>query len=302
MTVCIAAICEWQNAFHVIGASDRMLTSGDVEFEPPTMKVWTFAHNIVGLASGEASAQAEICGRTQREILELGITGVGEAARIYGGHFENVRRERNATTFLSPLGLDVDTWVSRQHELAGPVVENLERSMTYEELDVEGIVCGVDTEGPHIYVITDPGVVNCEDSVGFAAVGIGANHADSQFMLAGYHFRETFPRSMFLTYAAKRKAEVAPGVGEPTDLFSVSLNGVSFAHQEIIMKLEEIYQANVIAEVAARETANKNTQEFVEVLIDEQRKQQDNVAREADTPAPTGDGQERVSSNDEEDG
>ena len=172
--------------------------------------------------------------------------------------------------------------------------------MTYEELDVEGIVCGVDAQWPHIYVITDPGIVNCEDSVGFAAVGIGANHADSQFMLAGYHFNETFPRSMFLTYAAKRKAEVAPGVGEATDLFSASLNGVSFARQEVITKLEEIYQANVVVEVSARETANNDTQEFVEVLINEQRKQQENVAREADTPAPTDNSQEGVSVDDEE--
>jgi hypothetical protein len=33
MTVCIAALCLWETKPLVIGASDRMLTAGDIEFE-----------------------------------------------------------------------------------------------------------------------------------------------------------------------------------------------------------------------------------------------------------------------------
>jgi hypothetical protein len=36
MTVCAAAMCE--QAGIVIGAADRMITSGDIEFEPPQTK------------------------------------------------------------------------------------------------------------------------------------------------------------------------------------------------------------------------------------------------------------------------
>src|SRR5207245_4327722 len=43
---------------------------------------------------------------------------------------------------------------------------------------VRCIIAGVDDSGAHIYV-GSPGVANCEDSVGFAAVGTGAWHANS---------------------------------------------------------------------------------------------------------------------------
>src|SRR5207249_5007921 len=39
VTVCIAALCQWENNQMIVGASDRMITAGDIEFQPPQQKV-----------------------------------------------------------------------------------------------------------------------------------------------------------------------------------------------------------------------------------------------------------------------
>lgn len=57
MAVCVAAMCD-NNI--LLGASDRMLTSGDVEFEPETPKIYTPTNSIVVMVAGESSLQTQI--------------------------------------------------------------------------------------------------------------------------------------------------------------------------------------------------------------------------------------------------
>jgi hypothetical protein len=62
LTVCIAAICE---GGIVLGACDKMMTAGDVEFEPqaPTgrsMKVFPITNSIAVMTAGDSGLQSEI--------------------------------------------------------------------------------------------------------------------------------------------------------------------------------------------------------------------------------------------------
>lgn len=67
MTVCIAAIYEGTGVF---SASDRMITSGDVEFEPPVEKVRYLTSSCLVMFAGDAAMQAEIIQATQAVIAE----------------------------------------------------------------------------------------------------------------------------------------------------------------------------------------------------------------------------------------
>jgi len=60
--------------------------------------------------------------------------------------------------------------------------------------------------------------VVCCDAVGYAAVGAGERHADTYLMQSNFtrHFSNT--KTLFLCYAAKRRSEIAPGVGKKTDI------------------------------------------------------------------------------------
>jgi hypothetical protein len=82
------------------------------------------------------------------------------------------------------------------------------------------LVAGVDASGPHIFAIYD-GTPMQTDSVGFAAIGIGGRHAESQLMLAQYAPDVSTSAAMMLVFLAKSRAEVAPGVGPDTDMFAI---------------------------------------------------------------------------------
>jgi hypothetical protein len=67
----------------------------------------------------------------------------------------------------------------------------------------------------------DDGRVSCNDGIGFAAIGIGARHAESQIMLNKHSWNSPSVDSALLGYIAKKRSEVAPGVGEGTDVFTI---------------------------------------------------------------------------------
>ena len=94
---------------------------------------------------------------------------------------------------------------------------------TLSSLRAPGTAClvtGIDATGPHIFAIYD-GVPMQADSVGFAAIGIGGRHAESQLMLAQYAPDLPAAAAMMLVHLAKSRAEVAPGVGPDTDMFVI---------------------------------------------------------------------------------
>src|SRR6185437_12932896 len=57
VTVCVAAISDSST---IIGASDRMITAGDVEFEPPQAKIYPLTSSIAAMIAGDASLQIEL--------------------------------------------------------------------------------------------------------------------------------------------------------------------------------------------------------------------------------------------------
>src|SRR5215207_7140862 len=74
---------------------------------------------------------------------------------------------------------------------------------------------------PPIFVVRD-GYLSCEDVVGFASVGSGSRHAESQMMLARHAWNADLDPTLLTTYLAKKRAEVAPGVGTETDMFMIT--------------------------------------------------------------------------------
>jgi hypothetical protein len=58
-------------------------------------------------------------------------------------------------------------------------------------------------------------------TVGFAAIGIGKAHAESQFTFSGYWPIKPFHETLLLTHASKKRAEAAPGAGKATDVLVI---------------------------------------------------------------------------------
>ena len=111
-------------------------------------------------------------------------------------------------------------------------------------MGADALIVGKDLDGAHIFVVRD-GQLSCEDAVGFAAIGMGSWHAESHLVSSGYAKTKPFPEMLYLAYAAKRRAEVAPGIGKETDIFTVGpdLGMSTLIQPQVLTVLKGMYDA-----------------------------------------------------------
>jgi 20S proteasome alpha/beta subunit len=294
LTVCIAATCE--NGTVVVGAADRMLTSGDIEFEPVQTKIINLTSSIVALISGDASFQVEVLYKVRDEV-EARVKAqpttwlrVEEVAQIYIKHWSSIRRNRAETQVLTPLGLDSGSFISGQQLMSPQLVDKLAAELlNYEVPDATTIFAGVDDIGAHVYT-TRGGRMSCDDAAGFSAIGAGAWHADSQLMFGGHTKFTTFADTLLLTYSAKKRSEVAPGVGSATDMFYIGpqLGSYVFVGQHVLTRLETIYQEEQKRQARARQKSKEKTYEYIAELSKASTpKEQGEVSKDTGRTEPT---------------
>jgi len=89
-------------------------------------------------------------------------------------------------------------------------------------------------------------------------------------MFAGHVRARPMPETLLLVYSAKKRAEVAPGVGAHTDMFMIgpSLGSYFAVGDHVLERLEEIYQATQKrakeADLEARDKATQYVQEIAD--------------------------------------
>lgn len=231
LTVCIAAI----NNGAVIGASDRMITAGDIEFEPPIPKILSLTTSIVVLTAGDQSIQMQVFQKAHKIIIEKidaepqKWIDVLYAAEVYSKCFYELRNKLIENHVLSPYNLTFDSFIVRQKEMDMTFIDminNKIRIFINNLGGIETIITGIDSSVPHIdesshiYVVTD-GEISCHDKLGFASIGIGSNHALSHFMLSKYTTSVPPSKALLTIHQAKKKSEISPGVGKETDMFLI---------------------------------------------------------------------------------
>lgn len=293
MTVCVAAIADG----YVIGASDRMLTAGNIQFTPPGQKIFDLTTSIAVMVSGDMNLHAEmlagLLGWIRSELDAQKAAGqprwltVREIAEQYAILFDRARADRAEAKILRPLGLTKTTYVDEQHALSPSLVEKLATELlSFNMPAVSAIFLGVDDAGPHIYVFNN-GEVACHDIVAFAAIGMGAYHANSHMMFSRHSKAEPLARALVITYAAKKRAEVAPGVGTETDMLIIGqeLGSSRRIEDDIIQELQTVYVNAVERHRAADAQMEKETYEFL-VRIAASRA----AAQSAEPSVPDGDG------------
>ncbi|MEQ8326476.1 hypothetical protein [Parvibaculum sp.] len=276
MTVCIAA--RSQNVIFL--AADRMLTAGDIQFEPPASKVHFLTTSIAIMFSGDSSFHSEVLKNVHNDVKRRVKEDpekwlfVKDIAEMYVRYRNAEKFRRAEAAILEPLGLDRDSFFVRQHELGEGLAATIARDLIqFDVPDVSVIVAGVDDRSgspmPHIYTIYGSDV-RCDDSIAFAAIGSGARHAESQFMLARHAWNSEIPETLLLLYAAKKSAEIAPGVGSETDLFGIGpgLGQVMIPLGEgLINKLKEQHENLRVKQAEIQNAAEQEVHRYVDELV-----------------------------------
>ena len=288
MTVCIAAMCRapapYDNANVIVGAADRMLTAADIEFEPDTPKIIKLTNSIFALLSGDSSLQHQIIEEVS-VVVQAKIKAdpknwlsVRDVAEVYANRYNELRLREAKNLFLAPLGLTLETFVAKNKILSPELVDKISNGLlNYESPDpIATIICGLDNTGLHLFVVRRNNI-ECLNQAGFASVGIGDWHSNSQFMFAKHHWRKPFSETLLLTYTAKKRAEVAPGVGQATDMFIIgpALGQNAFPiPNNVIERLGQIYDESRAESAAIFQKANDKTKEFIDTLLKATSKEQ----------------------------
>lgn len=291
VTVCIATLCQQRNekgevtGSVVLGASDRRITYGDIEYEPPTTKVLTLTSSIVLMSScNDATLQSDILRDLQSDVHArisenptIWLT-VKQVAELYAHHVNQARLKRAEACILAPLGLTASTFLDKSVTLQKDLTAQLAAGMQGFKLPYLGvIVTGVDSSGAHIYVVESGPYqeqsIGCYDSVGFAAIGSGAQHANSQLMLASHAWHLNFPETLGLIYIAKKRAEKAPGVGKYTDMFMIGPHLGSYVRvgDHVHKKLASAYEQLSAAEQDALTEMKTTIDQFVSDITNAQQ-------------------------------
>ena len=288
MTVCIAALCRWKDSDVIVGASDRMLTASDIEFEPPQTKIANLTKNCTALVAGDSASQMTICEDTFFDLENESSVSVHGVAECFSKNFIKHRKQIAETKHLSPLGIDFDSFIKNQKHMSQDTVNNISDRLKCSNLDIKTIITGVDDKGGHIYVVSDPGKITYMNAVGFAAIGIGEWHAQSQFMFNGYTKTRSLNEALFMVYSAKRRAEVAPGVGVITDMFMIGQGEPQYVvvRDEVMEKLRSTYEEYQFKQKINHDDAMGEIGQYVEELTKEDENPENVATAVIDSGAP----------------
>lgn len=252
MTVCIAVLFNWNYAAEghppllkkaALLVSDRMITAGDVQYEPQQLKLSFMTETTMIAIAGDYSTHTEALTKTHRQMQSGASKAPDHIASIYGRAIQDIKHKQAEDLILSPLGMNAETFVVQQKEMSDSFIDRITTQLqNYEGADVEALVVGSDGQVAHIYLVDTNGIVHVMDDVGFAAIGIGAWHAKSRLMQAGYHNNVMLAPALATAYAAKKSAEIAPGVGVTTDIHILTKGGHFRLWDDVDGKARELYE------------------------------------------------------------
>jgi hypothetical protein len=281
LTVAISAIATDGAIFC---AADRMVTIGDIEMESPTTKMFMLTNSIIVMPSDDdAALHTEILKETL-DAVHLAISFnpdrwllVSEVVDMYIAARSAMQAKLAERTFLAPLNLTKETYLERMASLEPQLVARIaEDLVSYKLPAMSVIVAGIDPNGSHVYEVHD-GESGCFNTIGYAAIGAGARHARAHFMLAGQCRSTSVAEAVWNTYLAKKRSEVAPGVGETTDIGMVGPrlgHNVTFNdpyNPALLKQLESVYKRTRRAEERARKATAKEMVEYVDRLEGQQQ-------------------------------
>jgi 20S proteasome alpha/beta subunit len=220
MTICIAAL--YGGGEGCILASDQMTTAQipmGYEFEndevEKIVKIKDSAE-VYALIAGDVLFANEVIAAARGEANSQGTTATPLFAELFRKSYQQIRRLHIVRNELEPRALTIDSYYQLQQRISPQVVQIIDNALTRWNPRVELIIAGVGEVSCSIFTVMNPGDCICHDPIGFAAVGSGSPHAMYSLIESGY--KKSMDKSMVedLVRQAKKRSEVAPGVGSGT--------------------------------------------------------------------------------------
>jgi 20S proteasome alpha/beta subunit len=226
-----------------ITLSDRMVTADDVQYEPQQLKVAFITQRTIIMIAGEYPVHSQALIATSRQVRNDPSFSPRNIAMIYGQALQSVKQKQAEDYYLAPIGLNTETFLAQQRDMSEGFVDTITNQLqNFRGPQVEALAVRIEDERAHIYEIDKYGTVSCYDDIGFAAIGIGAWHAKSRLMQVGYVNSLTLAPTLAATFAAKKAAEIAPGIGKMTDIHLVTKDAIFPLWTALSEKMTNLYK------------------------------------------------------------
>jgi hypothetical protein len=224
-----------------------MLTDIDlgIEYQGSRYKGTVLGKQHMILVSGDVTIHSAMLLQLAPTLAASQAITTLEMAELCAGFMREYRMKEAARLFLSPLNLDEKSFLAQQRTMEPSLVIELANQLQGHKIEAEALVLGCEGKQAHLYRVDRSGVVTCHDDIGFVSIGNGGVHASAQFMLESYTHAIGYYRALYQTFAAKKWAEVAPGVGNFTDMFFITRDGVTQVAPAVIAVLDEIFAKNL---------------------------------------------------------
>jgi 20S proteasome alpha/beta subunit len=250
MTICIGALCANKDGVAnkaIIVASDRMVTLGQLtEFEHEAPKIAPIREKIVALMAGDAFRASQLI-RDVISSLPPESPHVFQVAQIAANRYVEARARQIEIDVFQPRGLTREQFYKGQ---VAALTQNLQQlafqidnHVTTFNFNVELLIAGVDEIGAQLFFAGHPGgtFTNLQQ-IGYHAIGSGQLHAMQSLIGFGHIGSRSIEETLFAVYVAKRRSEVAPGVGTETDLEIITSDGIKTIDKGKLKTLNNLYQ------------------------------------------------------------
>jgi hypothetical protein len=171
---------------------------------------------VYALIAGDVLFANEVIEAARKEIIDKGITATSVIAESFRKAYQNVRMQRLVRNELESRGLDINSYYQTQQHLFPPLVQLIDNAFKQYNPRVEFIVAGQDGESCQLFTVFSPGDSICHDAIGYATIGSGAPHAIYSLIESTYKKSLNKESVEKFVKAAKKRSEVAPGVGKET--------------------------------------------------------------------------------------
>jgi len=245
MTICIAGLAESKKG--AILSSDKMITKKLVptEFEHPVDKIKKITDDFYVLIAGTINYAEEIIERGQSKVETE--DSYDEKINNFKDAYSEIRNEKIIDEILKPQGLEsLNDFHKKQSNLHPSTVQSIQEQVVGADLQATLILVGNKANKFQLSVLANPGkIIRQTDHV---AVGTGNVHADQSLIGSGYNSGRDLRAAAYLILEAKKRSEVAPGVGDKTELLTLKLdeNGnitKNELSEESLQKLDAVYDS-----------------------------------------------------------
>jgi hypothetical protein len=245
MTVCLASIADSGQA--IVVATDQMATTPTVSADHAMVKGDFIGPWFAMWAANEITPIPSIIQRTIDALRPQGKRSewtLLQTARELSNAYQAETRERAVAEYLSPFGIDMQTFLSNgSHYFGEPDYKERRSDIERYDLDIAFLVAGYQGVTPSIFGVERRGHIRHFSKPGFWAIGAGHALALGALALRRHNTTRSVEETIHAVLEAKFAAELLDGVGRHTTLGVMTFDSlISIVPSDMVDALKLIYE------------------------------------------------------------